>query len=259
MRKAVEGLNLSGRVAIVTGGTRGIGRAIAERLAEAGAQVVVNYINDEAAAAQTADVLRGEYGVGALAIRADVGCLSGAEKLIEAAVEKFGRLDILICNAGLWEGTPIEEMTEDVWDRVLEVNLKGTWTVCRVASPVLKRQTWGRIVIISSTAGQRGEANVSNYAASKGGQIAFTKSLAVELAAQGITVNAVAPGWVETEMTVQAFSAEDFRRSVEEKIPLGKIATADEVALPVLFLCSEWASHITGEVLNINGGSVLCG
>ena len=259
MGKVTDGMNLNGRVAMVTGGTRGIGKAIAERLAESGARLVINYVVDEETADKTVATLREQYKVDALAIRADVSCLGGAEKLVEGALERFGRLDILVCNAGLWEGAAIEELTEEVWDRVLDVNLKGTWTICRAAVPVLKRQKWGRIVIVSSTAGQRGEANVSNYAASKGGQISFTKSLAVELAAHGITVNAVAPGWVETEMTAQVFKDEDFRRSVEEKIPLGRIATADEIALPVLFLCSEWASHITGEVLNINGGAVLCG
>jgi len=259
MSKVSDGINLNGRVAIVTGGTRGIGKAIAARLAESGARLVVNHVSDEETAAGTVAWLREQYNVDALAIRADVSCLAGAEKLVEGALEKFGRLDILVCNAGLWEGAAIEELTEEVWDRVLDVNLKGTWTICRASVPALKRQKRGRIVIISSTAGQRGEANVSNYAASKGGQISFTKSLAVELAAHGITVNAVAPGWVETEMTAQVFTDEDFRRSVEEKIPLGRIATADEIALPVLFLCSEWASHITGEVLNINGGAVLCG
>jgi len=259
MGKVTDGMNLNGRVAMVTGGTRGIGKAIAERLAESGARLVINYVVDEETADKTVAALREQYKVDALAIRADVSCLGGAEKLVEGALERFGRLDILVCNAGLWEGAAIEELTEEVWDRVLDVNLKGTWTICRAAVPVLKRQKWGRIVIVSSTAGQRGEANVSNYAASKGGQISFTKSLAVELAEHGITVNAVAPGWVETEMTAQVFTDKDFRRSVEEKIPLGRIATADEIALPVLFLCSEWASHITGEVLNINGGAVLCG
>lgn len=246
-------------MAVVTGGSRGIGKAVAERLAEAGAHVVVNYKSLEAAAQETAAGISRRYGTEALAVRSDVCEVAGAEHLINATVEKFGRLDILVCNAGIWEGAAVEEITEELWDRVIEVNLKGTWTVCRAAVPFLKRQGWGRIVIISSTAGQRGEAFVSNYAASKGGQIAFTKSLAVELARSGVTVNAVAPGWVETEMTAKAFTDEDFRRSVEATIPVGRIASTDDVALPVIFLCSEWARHITGEVLNVNGGSVLCG
>jgi 3-oxoacyl-[acyl-carrier protein] reductase len=259
MGQAIEGLNLDGRVALVTGGSRGIGRAIAERLAEAGARIAVSYHTDETAASGTVGTIRSRYGVEAAAFRADVSNAVEAERLVNATRERFGRLDILVCNAGIWEGAAVEELNEELWDRVLDANLKGTWAVCRAAVPALKRQGWGRIVIVSSTAGQRGEANYSNYAASKAGQIAFAKSLAVELGAHGITVNAVAPGWVETEMTAKAFTVENFRRSVEQTIPLGRIASPEDIALPVLFLCSEWARHITGEVLNINGGSVLCG
>jgi 3-oxoacyl-[acyl-carrier protein] reductase len=259
MTQAIAGLNLGGRAAVVTGGSRGIGKAVAHRLAEAGARVIISYHSDEAAATEAAREISLRHEVEAAAVRSDVRDVSGAERLVSETIEKFGRLDILVCNAGIWEGAAVEDISEDLWDRVIDVNLKGTWTVCRAAVPVLKRSGWGRIVIISSTAGQRGEANVSNYAASKGGQIAFTKSLAVELARYGVTVNAVAPGWVETEMTAKAFTDESFRRSVESTIPVARIATPDDVALPVLFLCSEWARHITGEVLNVNGGSVLCG
>ena len=259
MARVWEGLSLAGQVAVVTGGSRGIGRAIAERLAEAGAWIIFSFKTDEAAALETVTAIKEKYQVEALAVRADVSVASQAGHLIEEAVGKFGRVDVLVCNAGIWEGAPVEELAEELWDRVVDINLKGTWTVCRAAVPLLKRQGRGRIVIVSSTAGQRGEANFSNYAASKGGQIAFCKSLAVELANSNVTVNAVAPGWVETEMTAKAFTDERFRRSVEDSIPLGRIATPDDVALPVLFLCSEWARHITGEVLNINGGSVLCG
>ena len=259
MGRVWEGLRLDGQVALVTGGSRGIGRAVAERLAEAGAQIVVNYKSDEATASEVVAAIREQYQVGALSVRADTSDVNQSAHLLEEALEKFGRVDILVCNAGIWEGAPIEGLTEELWERVIDTNLKGTWAVCRAAVPVLKRQGRGKIVIVSSTAGQRGEANFSNYAASKGGQIAFCKSLAVELARYGINVNAVAPGWVETEMTAKAFTDEQFRKGVEESIPLGRIATPDDVALPVLFLCSEWARHITGEVLNINGGSVLCG
>ena len=259
MKRAVDGLSLRGRVALVTGGSRGIGRAVAERLGEFGAHVVVNYMRDEAAAEKLAATLVERYAVESLAVRGDVSELVGGEALVKATLEKFGRLDILVCNAGIWEGLPVEEISEELWDRTLDTNLKGTWTVCRAAVPQMKRQGWGRIVVVSSTAGQRGEANFSNYAASKGGQISLTKSLAAELGAWGITVNAVAPGWVETEMTAKVFENEESRREIERAIPLGRVATPDDVALPVLFLCSEWARHITGEVLNVNGGSVLCG
>jgi len=254
----MEGLDLAGRVALVTGGSRGIGKAIAQRLAEAGAQIIISYLCDEAAANEIAAGIARRFNIEAVAIRADMSNVVEAESLVEAAVGKFGHLDILACNAGIWEGAAVEEITEEMWDRVIDINLRGTWTICRAAVPVLKAQRLGRIVIVSSTAGQRGEANFSNYAASKGGQISFAKSLAVELGQYGITVNAVAPGWVETEMTARTFNDEQIRRSVEQAIPVGRIASPDDIALPVLFLCSQWARHITGEVLNINGGSVLC-
>lgn len=249
-------IDLKDRVAVVTGGSRGIGRATVERLSEAGAHVVINYAGDEQAAEAAADFVR-ERGGRALAVRADVRRVREAEGLIEAARAEFGRIDILVCNAGVWRGAAVEEIGEELWDEVIDINLKGTWTVCRAAVPLMKRTGEGRIVIVSSTAGQRGEANVSNYAASKGGQISFTKSLAVEMAKFGVTVNAVAPGWVETEMNTGVFA--ERRAEIEATIPLGRIATPDDIALPILFLCSHWARHITGEVLNINGGSVLCG
>jgi 3-oxoacyl-[acyl-carrier protein] reductase len=245
-------------VALVTGGSRGIGRATVLRLAEQGAHVVINYLSDEEAALELLKAVEG-LGVEALAVKADVSQLEEAERLVARVIDRFSRLDILVCNAGIWQGTAVEEISEELWDRVIEVNLKGTWTVCRAAVPFMKRRKFGRIVIVSSTAGQRGEARVSNYAASKGGQLSFTKSLATELAADGINVNAVAPGWVETEMNTGVFADASVKESIEHGIPLGRIAAADDIALPILFLCSDWARHITGEVLNVNGGSVLCG
>jgi 3-oxoacyl-[acyl-carrier protein] reductase len=253
-----EGLSLRGRVALVTGGSRGIGRATVHRFAELGASVVVNYVRDEQAAAAAVKEAEAK-GVKALAVKADVSLLEEAERLVQITLEEFGRLDILVCNAGIWEGAPVEELSEELWDRVIKINLKGTWTICRAAVPYMKSLGGGRIVIVSSTAGQRGEANVSNYAASKGGQIAFTKSLATELAPHGITVNSVAPGWVDTEMNVEVFADETYRQAIEKTIPLGRVATADDIARPIVFLCTDWARHITGEVLNVNGGSVLCG
>ncbi len=249
---------LKGRVALVTGGSRGIGRATVLRLAENGVHVVVNYSHDENAAQEVVEkALR--MGVVALPVKADVASISDASKLVQTTVNRFSRLDFLVCNAGVWTGGAVDELDETTWDKVLNVNLKGTWTVCKAAVPAMKAQKFGRIVIISSTAGQRGEANVSNYAASKGGQIAFTKSLAAELAAFGINVNSVAPGWVDTEMNSELFEDLDYKRAIEATIPLGRAATADEIAQPIVFLCSDWARHITGEVLNVNGGSVLCG
>ena len=258
MSPVAEFLGLTGRVAIVTGGSRGIGAAVVELLASCGAHIVVNYLRDEDAADATVNLAQ-SLGVRAMAIQADVAQLDEAERLVQETVEHFGRVDFLICNAGIWEGAPVEALSEKLWDRTLDINLKGTWAVCRAAVPLMKRQRFGRIVIVSSTAGQRGEANVSNYAASKGGQIAFTKSLAPELGPFGINVNSVAPGWVETEMTADVFADAEQRESIAKGIPLGRAATPEEIAGPIVFLCSEWANHITGEVLNVNGGSVLCG
>ncbi|HEX8071381.1 MAG TPA: SDR family NAD(P)-dependent oxidoreductase [Pyrinomonadaceae bacterium] len=254
----MESLGLGGRVALITGGARGIGRALALRLAQAGAHVALNYVRAERAAAAAAAAAE-RAGVQACALRADVSRPEEAEGLVRAVYERYGRLDIVVCNAGVWTGAAVEALDEALWDQVVDINLKGTWAVCRAAVPVLKRRGWGRIVIVSSTAGQRGEAYYSNYAAAKGGQIAFTKSLAAELGADGITVNAIAPGWVETEMTAAVFADAARRAEIERAIPLGRVAEADDVAWPALFLCSEWARHVTGEVLNVNGGSVLCG
>lgn len=253
-----DSLGLADRVALVTGGSRGIGKAVVTLLASHGARVVVNYVSDERAAAETvaeAESLGGE----AVAIQADVSRIAEGERLVKETVEHFGRVDFLICNAGIWQGAAIESMTEDLWDRTMDINLKGTWSVCRAVAPVMKRQNFGRIVIVSSTAGQRGEELYSNYAASKGGQIAFTKSLSSELARSGINVNAVAPGWVITDMTADVFSDSAAIESIAGTIPRGKVATPEEIAGPIVFLCSKWADNISGEVLNVNGGSVLCG
>ena len=169
-------LNLEGRVAVVTGGSRGIGRAAVECFAKLGAKVVVNFVRDEGAAADAVNRAKA-LGAEALAVQADVSSVDGAQRLIDSAIERFDRVDFLVCNAGIWEGATIDQMSEEIWDRTIDLNLKGTWASCHAAAKHMKSRGFGRIVIVSSTAGQRGEANVSNYAASKGGQIAFTKSL----------------------------------------------------------------------------------
>ncbi len=245
-------------VAVVTGASRGIGRAAIECFAKLGSHVVVNYLSDERAAAETVRAAEAS-GVNAIAVKADISVLAQATLLIEETMDRFGKIDFLVCNAGIWEGGPIDEMSEQVWDRMIDLNLKGTWTVCHAAVPHMKKQSFGRIVIVSSTAGQRGEANVSNYAASKGGQISFTKSLAAELGPFGINVNSVAPGWVDTDMCADVFSDPRFKKSIEDSIPLSRVATAQDIGWPIVFLCTEWARHINGEILNVNGGSVLCG
>lgn len=249
-------LGLAGKVAIVTGGSRGIGRAVVDLLSSFGTKVVVNYLRDEAAATATANSAR-ERGVEAVAIQADVAQLSEAERLVDETLERFGRIDFLVCNAGIWEGGPVESIAEELWDKTLAINLKGTWSVCRATVPIMKRQREGRIVIVSSTAGQRGEANVSNYAASKGGQISFMKSLSTELGSFGINVNCVAPGWVDTDMTTETLADKARLDEILEAIPKGRVATPEDIAGSVAFLCSSWSEHITGDVISVNGGSVL--
>jgi 3-oxoacyl-[acyl-carrier protein] reductase len=254
----LESISLTDRVAVVTGGSRGIGRAAVDCFSKLGAHVVVNYVKDRKAADSAVTEVE-RNGVRGLAVQADVSLAGDAKRLIDAAVGHFGRVDFLVCNAGIWEGGAIDAMSEETWDRSIDLNLKGTWAVCKAAVPHMKAKGFGRIVIVSSTAGQRGEANVSNYAASKGGQISFTKSLGAELGPFGINVNAVAPGWVDTDMCADAFARPGFRTALEESIPVGKVATPDDIAWPIVFLCTEWARHINGEILNVNGGSVLCG
>jgi 3-oxoacyl-[acyl-carrier protein] reductase len=254
----VISLNLDNRVAVVTGGSRGIGRAAVDCFAKLGANVVINYMKDKKAA-DAAVAAATASGVKALAVQADVSHKGDAQRLIDATIDKFGSIDFLICNAGIWEGAAIDEMTEEAWNRTIDLNLKGTWAACRSAVPHMKAKGFGRIVIVSSTAGQRGEANVSNYAASKGGQISFTKSLGAELGPFGINVNCVAPGWVDTDMCADVFALPGYKKSVEDGIPVGRVAAPEDIAWPIVFLCTDWARHINGEILNVNGGSVLCG
>ncbi|MBA4123484.1 MAG: 3-oxoacyl-ACP reductase FabG [Acidobacteria bacterium] len=246
-----------GKTAIITGASRGVGRATALRLAESGANVVVNYLSREEDANETVKECE-NCGFGAIAVQGDVSVWTDAHNLANKAIEKFGRIDLLVLNAGIWEGAPIEEMSEEVWNKVLNTNLKAAWAMSKACVPSMKKQPSGAIVLVSSTAGQRGEANYSNYAASKGGQISFTKALASELCPK-IRVNAVAPGWIETAMVRPVFEDEEYKQSVINTIPLQRMATTDDVALSICFLLSDWSRHITGEILNINGGAVLCG
>jgi len=247
----------AGKTAIVTGASRGVGRAVALRLAEAGANVVVNYLSNDAEAFETVGMCQNQ-GVGAVAVAADVSEFTGAQAIAKVALERFGRIDLLVCNAGVWDGAPIEDMTEEVWNKVINTNLKSAWAMTKACVPAMKKQASAAIVMVSSTSGQRGEANYSNYSASKGGQIAFTKALASELCPK-IRVNAVAPGWIETAMVREVFEDKAYLEEQLSKIPLHRMATTDDVALSICFLLSDWSRHITGEILNINGGAVLCG
>ena len=245
-------IDLTGKRAFVTGGGRGIGRATALLLARAGAKVAVGYRARKPAA---------ESHITA-AVRADLGTAAGAQKAVAEALRALdGGLDILVVNHGVWpaDSVPVAEMTDEQWEATRRANLDAVIFVCRAAIPSIT--AGGTIVLVSSTAGQRGEAFHADYAATKGAVIAITKSLAVELAPK-ITVNCVAPGWVDTEMSRPAFEkreAGDGKRKIEATIPLGRVASAEDVAGPIVFLCSPLARHITGEILNVNGGSVLCG
>jgi 3-oxoacyl-[acyl-carrier protein] reductase len=250
-------IDLKGKAAVVTGGSRGIGRAACLLLARAGADVVLGYRSNSAAAASVTEEIR-RMGRKTLAVQGDLSRRRDAEALMDAALKALGRIDILVNNHGIWKDGPIGSMTEEEWDETLDVNLKGIFLCTRAALPAMKRQGAGRIINIASTAGQRGEAEHSHYAASKGGIIAFTKSLGPELCGSGILVNCVAPGWVDTDMSTDSLAGPD-RGKILATIPMGRAGTAEEIAGGILFLASDLAGYCCGEILNINGGSVLCG
>jgi 3-oxoacyl-[acyl-carrier protein] reductase len=250
-------ISLEGKVALVTGGSRGIGRAVALMLAEVGADVAVNYQRNSGAAEEVVRSIE-KLGRRAMAIEADVSREEAVAHLVEETVSSLGGLDVLVANAGVWKRADLVEMSEAQWDETLEVNLKGVFLTAKHAARFMLEKKSGRIILISSTAGQRGEACYSHYAASKGGIISFTKSLSSELAPRGILVNCVAPGWVETDMTIEALAAAD-RDSIYSVIPVGRVGKPEEIAGAVLFLASDLSTFITGEILNVNGGAVLVG
>ena len=249
-------LGLRGKRALVSGGSRGVGRAAALLLARAGADVGIGYLSREEEAEATVAELRG-LGVRAFAQAGNLATPWGAELLFERGLVEFGGVDVFVGNAGIWtpEDVRVAVMTDAQWVRTLEVNLTSIFNTVRLAARFVS--DGGRIVLVSSTAGQRGEAFHADYAASKGAVISFTKSVAVELAPRGITVNCVAPGWIDTEMVERPMA--ERRAEIERAIPLGRVASVDDVAGPIVLLCSALARHVTGEILNVNGGSVLCG
>lgn len=252
-------INLTNKVAIITGASRGIGAAAALLFAEAGARgLAINYNRDSDAAKRVAAECQNR-GAEALTLRADVSRVHAVDRMVEKVLSHFGRLDILVANAGIWKEAAIERMTEHEWDETINVNLKSIYACCHAAARAMIPNRRGTIILVSSTAGQRGEPFHSHYAATKGAIISMTKSLAAELGPRGITVNCVAPGWVATDMTADALNEPKTRRKIRELIPLGRVATPEEIAGPILFLASDLASHVNGEVLNVNGGSVLCG
>jgi 3-oxoacyl-[acyl-carrier protein] reductase len=250
-------LAMDGKTALVTGGSRGIGRATCELLAEYGASVVVNFRSREGEAARVAKAIA-KAGGRATAVGADIADPEQAHALVEEAVRLYGRLDVLVNNAGIWEEGPLLTMSPARWHRTLAINLDGTFYCAQAAARVMKRQRSGRIVNLSSTAGQRGEALHGQYAATKGAVIALTKSWAPELAPYGIYVNCVAPGWVDTEMTAESLQGAG-GRAISRAIPLRRVGTARDIAAAVLFLASDACRFVTGEIFNINGGAVLCG
>lgn len=252
--------SLAGRRALVTGGTRGIGAATARLLARCGAGVCVGYRSRHADAAAMRDELAA-MGVRHASFAADLGSAAGAAALVDHAVAALDGLDIVVHSAGIWvsDESPVTAMTDDQWARTIRENLDSTFFVTRAAARVMTAAgRGGRIVLVDSTAGQRGEANHADYAASKGAVISFVKSVAIELARDGITVNAVAPGWVDTEMCESPLAGGG-RERITAGIPVGRIATADDVAFPIVSLCFDGARHVTGEIVNVNGGAVLCG
>jgi 3-oxoacyl-[acyl-carrier protein] reductase len=253
-------ISLAGKAALVTGGSRGIGAATVRLFAQAGADVVFNYHRNRDAATQVEQESK-RHGTRVESLKADLGKMSDAKKLVQFTRDRLGRLDILVANAGIWNerDTGVEKLTEDEWDEMVRVNLKSVYTVIHFAVPHMIAQRGGRIVAISSTAGQRGEAFHTHYGATKGAIISFVKGLATELAPHNILVNCVAPGWVDTDMSASVLRNKSKLKGAAAAIPLKRPATAEEIAGPILFAASDLATFITGEVINVNGGAILCG
>jgi 3-oxoacyl-[acyl-carrier protein] reductase len=249
---------LQGKRALITGGSRGIGAATAELFAEYGVHVAIGYRNRKADADALVASLKDKHGVKTFAHASDVSTTRGATELVERAADALGGLEFFVGNAGIWipQEAAVGQMADEQWRRTMSENVDSMFFTTRAA--VRRISDGGRIVLVASTAGQRGEANHADYAASKGAMISFVKSLSPELAKRNITVNSVAPGWVDTEMCNEPY-ANGGRDRIAANIPIGRVASPRDIAGPIVFLCSELARHVTGEILNVNGGSVLCG
>lgn len=251
-------IRLDGRKVLVTGGSRGIGRATALLFAQAGADVALSYVSNQKAAEE---VLRSveQLGRRCLVYKAEMSSRSDIDHMAADILAKWGELDTLVNNAGVWTYLEMGRMDDTVYRETIGINVDGVFWATNAVVPAMKEHGRGSIINVTSTAGVRGEAFHSHYAASKGALHSLTKSLAVELAPFGIRVNAVAPGWVDTDMSAPSFREPGFKEKVRQTIPLKRIPLAEDIAGPILFLASDLARHITGEILDVNGGSVLCG
>lgn len=247
-------MHLDGKVAVVTGASRGIGRAVAIQLAKAGAKVVINYAGNHQAAEEVLDTIQSFHGE-ALLVQGDVSQAADVENLMKQAQERFGRIDILVNNAGITRDGLIMRLKESDWDAVLNTNLKGVYLCTKAVSKIMMKQRAGKIVNMASVVGIMGNAGQANYAAAKAGVIGFTKSMARELAGRNIQVNAVAPGFIATDMT--DVLSDEVKADLESKIPMQKLGQPEQVADAVLFLASDFASYITGQVIHVDGGMVM--
>lgn len=251
-------IQLTNKVALVTGGSRGIGAATVLMLAEAGATVAFTYNSDRKSAEAIADRTV-KSGNDCLMIQADVSNLKDVQKTVKAVLSHYKQIDILVNNAGIWKRGEMGKMSEKQWSETLDINLKGTFFFCNEVVPIMKKQKRGKIINIASTAGQRGEPYHSHYAASKGGMIAFTKSLGAELAPHNIIANCVSPGWIDTDMSAGVLHDRKLVRDIVKIIPRGKPGSPEDIAGAVVFLASELSNNIIGASINVNGGSVLFG
>ena len=247
-------MQLTDKVALVTGASRGIGRAIALLMAKQGADVVVNYSGSEGAAQETVDAILA-MGRKAIKIKANVGNAEEVAAMVEEAHSTFGRIDILVNNAGITRDGLLMRMKDSDWDDVININLKGVYLMTKAVSKIMMKQRSGKIVNMTSVVGVTGNAGQANYRASKAGVIGFTKTCAKELASRGITVNAIAPGFIHTDMT--DVLSDKVKEAMVHTIPLGRMAEPDEVAAVAVFLASDMSSYITGQVINVDGGMVM--
>lgn len=247
-------MSLTGKVALVTGASRGIGQATAIELAKAGADVVVNFIGNEAVAQETVEKIEA-LGRKAIKIKANVGDADDVQAMVDEAIATFGHIDILVNNAGITRDGLLIRMKDSDWDEVLNINLKGVYLVTKAVAKLMVKQRAGRIINMTSVSGVTGNVGQANYAAAKAGVIGFTKTCAKELAARGITVNAVAPGFIETAMT--DVLPEKIKEGIAATVPFGRMGQPEEIASVVTFLASDFASYITGQVLNVDGGMVM--